>query len=141
MKVNLFQLSFYTNSISYVLWGCYKVCGFRWKIEQYNREVKQITGIAKCQARNSKAQHKHIITSILSWIVRHVQVISRKNNYISALEILQRNIWQNPYTAFSRWCAKVLTELIKINSGNLLPLRTIGECFERYSIHHKSQKI
>ena len=32
-----------------------KACGFKWKIKQYNCEVKQTTGISKCQARNSNA--------------------------------------------------------------------------------------
>ena len=76
------------------------------KIEQYHREVKQTTGIAKCQARNSKAQRKHIITAILSWIVMHAQAISRKITIYQLknepLEVFQRNIWRNPYTAFSR---------------------------------------
>ena len=38
-----------------------KACGFRWKIEQYHSKVKQTTGIAKYQARNSKAQRKSIL--------------------------------------------------------------------------------
>ncbi len=46
-----------------------KVCKFRWKIEQYHREVKQATGIGKCQAGNHRAQVKHIVTSVLAWIV------------------------------------------------------------------------
>lgn len=43
----------------------------RWEIEQYHREVKQTTGIDKCQARNSKAQRKHsnIKVAILAWLV------------------------------------------------------------------------
>ena len=75
LKVNLFQLSVHSNRADYVITNdkaictsedATKACAFRWKIEQYHREVKQTTGIAKCQARNSKAQRKHIITSILS---------------------------------------------------------------------------
>ena len=114
LKVNLFQLSVHPNRTDYVITNdkaictsedATKACGFRWKIEQYHREVKQTTGIAKCQARNSKAQRKHIITSILSWIVMHAQAISRKITIYQLknepLEAFQRNIWRNPYTAFS----------------------------------------
>lgn len=48
-----------------------KACAMRWEIEQYHREVKQTTGIDKCQARNSKAQRKHsnIKVAILAWLV------------------------------------------------------------------------
>ena len=115
LKVNLFQLSVHPNRTDYVITNdkaictsedATKACGFRWKIEQYHREVKQTTGIAKCQARNSKAQRKHIMTSILSWIVMHAQAISRKITIYQLknepLEVFQRNIWRNPYTAFSR---------------------------------------
>lgn len=31
-----------------------QVGGFRWKIEQFHREVKQLTGVAKCQARKGE---------------------------------------------------------------------------------------
>ena len=59
LKVNLFQLSVHPNRTDYVITNdkaictsgdATKACGFRWKIEQYHREVKQTTGIAKCQA-------------------------------------------------------------------------------------------
>ena len=81
-----------------------KACAFRWKIEQYHREVKQITGIAKCQARNTKAQRKHIIISILAWIVMHAQSLA-KNMTIYELKNkpllkFQEAIWRNPYTSF-----------------------------------------
>lgn len=40
----------------------------RWKIEEYHRALKQITGIEKCQARNGRAQKNHIFCSILAFI-------------------------------------------------------------------------
>jgi SRSO17 transposase len=40
----------------------------RWKIEQAHRELKQLTGIEKCQARSGNAQKNHIICSILAWL-------------------------------------------------------------------------
>jgi hypothetical protein len=40
----------------------------RWKIEQFHRELKQLTGVEKCQARKSKIQRNHIICTVLVWI-------------------------------------------------------------------------
>ena len=39
-----------------------------WKIEQFHREAKQITGIEKCQCRKQRAQRNHIACSILVWV-------------------------------------------------------------------------
>ncbi len=35
-------------------------CRVRWKIEQLHREIKQTTGIGKCQCRKLRAQRNHI---------------------------------------------------------------------------------
>ena len=42
--------------------------GQRWKIEQFHREEKQITGIAKCQCRRNRSQRNHICAAVLVWI-------------------------------------------------------------------------
>ena len=39
-----------------------------WKIEQFHREVKQITGVENCQCRKQRAQRNHIACSILVWV-------------------------------------------------------------------------
>ena len=44
------------------------VCGFRWKVEQFHREVKQVTGIEACQCRNARAQKNHIGCALLVWL-------------------------------------------------------------------------
>jgi len=41
--------------------------GFRWKIEQFHREEKQLTGIERCQCRLRNSQKNHIICAILTW--------------------------------------------------------------------------
>ena len=41
--------------------------GFRWKIEQFHREEKQLTGIECCQCRLRNSQKNHIICAILTW--------------------------------------------------------------------------
>lgn len=47
-----------------------------WKIEQFHREAKQITGVEKCQCRKQRAQRNHIASSILVWI--HLKRIARQ---------------------------------------------------------------
>ena len=39
-----------------------------WKIEQFHREAKQVTGVESCQCRTQRAQRNHIGCSILVWI-------------------------------------------------------------------------
>jgi Transposase DDE domain len=39
----------------------------RWNIENFNREIKQLTGIAKCQCRKAAAQRTHIFCAMLVW--------------------------------------------------------------------------
>ncbi|WP_346015781.1 transposase [Paraburkholderia sp. PGU19] len=42
------------------------MCGLRWKIEQFHREIKQITGLARCQCRKEHIQRNHIASTALS---------------------------------------------------------------------------
>ena len=44
-----------------------KVGGFRWKIEQFHREAKQLTGVAKSQARKGRKQRNHICIAFIVW--------------------------------------------------------------------------
>lgn len=43
-------------------------CALRWKIEQFHREIKQLTGIEKCQCRRARIQRNHIACSVLVWV-------------------------------------------------------------------------
>lgn len=43
-------------------------CRLRWKIEQLHRELKQTTGIAKCQSRKHRAQRNHIACCLWVWV-------------------------------------------------------------------------
>lgn len=45
-----------------------KVCAIRWKIEQFHRELKQVTGVEKCQCRKARIQKNHIACAVLVWI-------------------------------------------------------------------------
>lgn len=44
-----------------------KVCAVRWKIEEYHREIKQLTGIQNCQCRKRRIQRNHIACALLVW--------------------------------------------------------------------------
>ena len=44
-----------------------KVCAIRWKIEQLHREVKQTTGLERCQCRKGRIQRNHIACALLVW--------------------------------------------------------------------------
>jgi len=46
-----------------------KASGQRWKIEQFHREAKQITGIERCQCRLNRSQPNHIASALLVWLV------------------------------------------------------------------------
>jgi Transposase DDE domain len=40
----------------------------RWNIEQFHREIKQLTGIELCQCRKKKCQRNHIAVCMLVWV-------------------------------------------------------------------------
>jgi len=44
-----------------------KVCAVRWKIEEFHREAKQLTGIENCQCRSGRIQRNHIGCALLVW--------------------------------------------------------------------------
>lgn len=46
-----------------------KVSSQRWKIEQFHREAKQITGLERCQCRVNPSQRNHIASTLLVWLV------------------------------------------------------------------------
>ena len=44
------------------------VCAIRWKIEQFHRELKQLTDIESNQFRKARIQRNHICCSMLVWL-------------------------------------------------------------------------
>lgn len=44
-----------------------KTCAIRWKIEEFHREIKQLTGIESCQCRKASIQRNHIACALLVW--------------------------------------------------------------------------
>lgn len=50
-------------------------CKIRWKIEEFHREIKQLTGIESCQCRKARLQKNHIACAMLVWIrLKHLAV-------------------------------------------------------------------
>lgn len=75
-KVKLFRVTISTNRTEYVATNdltqsaieqVKNECHRRWKIEEFHREVKQLTGIESCQCRQARIQRNHIACAILVW--------------------------------------------------------------------------
>ena len=45
-----------------------QVCGLRWKIEQFHRETKQLSGLEGCQCRLARIVRNHIACAMLVWV-------------------------------------------------------------------------
>ena len=76
-KVKLFRVVLSTQRTDYVVTNemaqdnvevVQDVCGFRWKVEQFHRETKQLTGIEGNQCRKARLIRNHIGCAILVWI-------------------------------------------------------------------------
>ena len=75
--MKMYQVPISTNRTDYVVTNdpsqrctddIQEVCGMRWYIEQFHREIKQVTGVEKCQCRKRRIQRNHIACSLLVWI-------------------------------------------------------------------------
>ncbi len=73
-RVKLFRLVVSTRRTDFVLTNdltqnsssdADTVCAWRWKIEQFHREAKQLTGIERCQCRKARIQRNHIACAFL----------------------------------------------------------------------------
>jgi hypothetical protein len=76
-KVKLFRVEVSTHRTDWVVTNdltqnsspaAQDACGLRWKIEQFHREAKQLTGIERCQCRKARIQRNHIACAVLVWI-------------------------------------------------------------------------
>ena len=76
-KVKLFRVVLSTQRTDYIVTNEMEqdnvevvrdVCGFRWKIEQFHRETKQLTGLENCQCRKERIVRNHIGCAILVWV-------------------------------------------------------------------------
>jgi hypothetical protein len=113
MKVKLFCVQVSTNRTDYVVTndltqgsadGVRKACAIRWKIEEFHRELKQTTGIEKCQARKQRSQRNHINLCMQAWMVMKTAarqagttIYEQKN---TPLRDYVATRWRQPYTLF-----------------------------------------
>jgi tRNA-binding EMAP/Myf-like protein len=76
-KVKLFRVTVSTDRTDFIATNdlsqdstdvVQKVCKVRWKIEEFHRELKQLTGIESCQCRKGRIQRNHIACAILVWL-------------------------------------------------------------------------
>lgn len=69
--------------------------GQRWKVEQFHREVKQVTGIERCQCRSGRIQRNHIGCALLVWTrLRAVAEKSRQTVYALKHGLLSKYLIQ-----------------------------------------------
>jgi len=112
-QMKLFRLVVSTDRTDYVVTNdltqnstdnARKECAIRWKIEEFHRELKQLTGIEKCQTRSRRSQRNHICIAILAWIC--LKQTARKN-FVTIYEQKRKPLrefitaqWRNPSTKF-----------------------------------------
>ena len=72
--MKLFRVAVSTNRTDYVATNdlsqsstnlVQEVCKIRWEIEEFHREIKQITGIESCRCRKARLQRNHIACAML----------------------------------------------------------------------------
>jgi hypothetical protein len=80
-------------------------CKIRWKIEEFHREIKQLTGIESCQCRKEKIQRNHIGCAMLVWAkLKNLAYQTGKNVYElwkSQYDQLVTRLLQNPILRFA----------------------------------------
>lgn len=76
-QVRLFRLVLSAERTDYVITNevaqtrvqaAQEASSLRWKVEQFHRELKQTTGIERCQCRKERIQRNHIGCAILVWV-------------------------------------------------------------------------
>ncbi len=75
--MKLFRVTISTDRTDYVVTNdlsqsstdvVQQVFKIRWKIEEFHREIKQLTGIESCQCRKARLQRNHIGCAMLVWL-------------------------------------------------------------------------
>ncbi len=75
-KVKLFRVVVSTNRTEWIVTNdpsrasthdTREVRAVRWKIEEFHREAKQLTGIESCQCRAGRIQRNHVACALLVW--------------------------------------------------------------------------
>jgi len=84
-----------TNDISqFTIEAVQEVSGFRWKIEQFHRESKQLTGMESCQCRKQRIQRNHIGCAIPVWVrLKQLAYQTEQTTSIKLSKICCQIIW------------------------------------------------
>jgi hypothetical protein len=112
-KVKLFCVQVSTSRTDYVVTndltqgsadGVRKASAIHWKIEEFHRELKQTTGIEKCQARKQRSQRNHINLCMQAWMVlktaaRHANITIYEQKSTPLRDYVATR-WRQPYTVF-----------------------------------------
>lgn len=112
-KHKLFRVTISTDRTDYVITNdvtqdsiddVRKAHAIRWKIEEFHRELKQLTGIEKCQARNERSQRNHIAIAIRVWMClkREARALGITIYQLkqAPLHRFVASLWQSPVTEF-----------------------------------------
>jgi hypothetical protein len=92
-KVKLFRVTISTDRTEYVATNdltqnstdvVQKVCGIRWKIEEFHREIKQLTGVESCQCRKARIQRNHINCAMKSLVTTQTTGLLYRPNCLPA---------------------------------------------------------
>lgn len=77
IKVKLFRVALSTEQTEYIVTNdltqadieaTQQESRHRWKVEQFHREEKQLTGIGDCECRLNRSQRNHLCASMLVWV-------------------------------------------------------------------------
>jgi hypothetical protein len=103
-KVKVFRVVLSTKRADYVVTNemaqdnvevVHDLCGFRWKIEQFHRETKQLTGIEGNQCRKARIVRNHIGCAILVWVrLKQVAIETQRTIYQVKHELLDEYLTQ-----------------------------------------------
>jgi hypothetical protein len=113
-KVKLFQSTISTNRTEHIATNAMDQdsaddvrdeCAIRWKIEEFHREAKQLTGLEKCQCRIGRIQRNHIACAMLVWVrMKHVANAMGKTIYRVKHDLMRDYLVQqlrSPAVAFA----------------------------------------
>ena len=99
-KVKLFRVIISTDRTEYIATNdlnqdstkeVKNYCSWRWKIEEFHREVKQLTGIESCQCRKAAIQKNHIACAL--WVWNFLKKIARQTQ--QTIYELKQNLLDN----------------------------------------------
>jgi hypothetical protein len=71
------------------------VCKIRWKVEEFHRELKQLSGVDSCQCRKARLQRNHIACAMLVWIrLKHLAYQTGQTVYKIKYKLLSKYLIQ-----------------------------------------------